>query len=64
MGLRKYPGRSGTFSPKRRILLMDTINCCGGPGSNPSCKEVKKENPKSLIKTSVKPSTETKGELK
>jgi hypothetical protein len=56
MGVRKYSGRSGTFSPKRRILLMDTIHCCGEPGSNPSCKEVRKENPKRLIKTPFKPS--------
>lgn len=56
MGLRKYPGRSKAFSPKRRVLLMDTFNCCSEPGSNPFCKEVRKENPKRLIKTPVKPS--------
>jgi len=56
MGLRKYPGRGRTFSPKRRVLLMDTFNCCNEPGSNPSCKEVRKENPKRLFKTPVIPS--------
>lgn len=56
MGLRKYPGRGKAFSPKRRVLLMDTFNCCSEPGSNPSCKEVRKENPKRLIKSPVKTS--------
>jgi hypothetical protein len=57
MGVRKYPGRGRAFSPKRRFLLMDTFNCCNELGSNPSCKEVREESPKSLIKTPVKLST-------
>jgi hypothetical protein len=56
MGVRKYSGRGQTFGPKRGILWMDISNCCTEPGSNQSCKEVKKEHPKRLIKTLSKPS--------
>jgi len=59
MGVRKYPGRSKAFSPKRRVLLMDTFNCCSEPGSNPSRKEVRQEYPKCPGKTSVESSNPT-----
>ncbi len=68
MAGRKYFGRGLTPGPKRGILSLESLNrnCCNQPGPNNSCKEVRKENPKSLIQTPVEPSNplakEEKGE--
>lgn len=56
MSRRKYFGRGLSSGPKRGTLWMDISNCCNEPSSTNSCKEVMPKHPKSLIKTSVKPS--------
>lgn len=53
MGVRKYSGRGKMFGAKRGILWMNISNCCSEPGSNQSCKEVKKEKSKGRAQKTV-----------